>query len=56
MILMFSYLTMLILIMGFVKQMQAGPAVNWYVHFFGYLASAGLVVIAAIGDRARTLE
>ena len=38
MILMLSYVTMLILIMGFVKQMQAGPEVNWYVHFFGYIS------------------
>jgi len=53
MILMFSYLTMLILIMGFVKQMQAGPAVNWYVHSFGYLASAGLVVMAIVMVRGR---
>jgi ferredoxin len=53
MILMFSYLTMLILIMGFVKQMQAGPQVNWYVHFFGYLASIGLVTMGIVAVQGR---
>lgn len=40
---MLSYLTMLILIMFFLKYMWAGPTIDWRVHVFGYLASAGLI-------------
>jgi ferredoxin len=40
---MLSYLTMLILIMFFLKYMWAGPNIDWRVHVFGYLASAGLI-------------
>jgi ferredoxin len=42
--LMLSYLTMLVLIMFFLTDMAAGPAVDWSVHIFGYLATIGLVV------------
>ena len=54
-ILMLSYLTMLTLIMVFLKQMQAGPQVNWYAHSFGYLSAIGLVgtTIFAIQGRIR---
>ena len=55
-ILMLSYVTMLILIMGFVKQMQAGPQVNWYVHFFGYLSAIGLVTMGIVMVRGRLSE
>jgi ferredoxin len=42
--LMLGYVTMLLLVMVFVRQLQAGPGINWSVHVFGYLASAGLLV------------
>ena len=39
---MLSYVTMLVLIMFFLDQLQAGPDIHWSVHAFGYLASLGL--------------
>jgi len=41
--LMLSYVTMFVLIMFFLHEMQAGPEIRWQVHAFGYAASAGLV-------------
>ncbi|MCK9398941.1 MAG: 4Fe-4S dicluster domain-containing protein [Bacteroidales bacterium] len=41
--LMLGYVTMLILVMVFIEQLQAGPAIQWQVHIFGYLASIGLI-------------
>jgi ferredoxin len=57
-VLMLSYLTMLILIMFFLKFMQAGPQINWYAHVFGYLASIGLIgaTILALYSRVRKLD
>ena len=55
-VLMLSYLTMLVLIMFFLKEMQSGPQVNWYVHSFGYLASVGLVVTVTLGLHGRAEE
>ena len=57
-ILMLSYLTMLILIMFFLRLMWAGPAVDWRVHVFGLLASAGLIgtTIFAIHGRLKKTE
>jgi quinone-modifying oxidoreductase subunit QmoC len=52
-ILMLSYLTMLILIMLFLKDMQSGPQVNWYAHTFGYLSSIGLVTTTILALRGR---
>ncbi len=51
--LMLSYLTMLVLIMFFVRSMQAGPAIRWSVHAFGYLASIGLLGAVIWSMRAR---
>jgi quinone-modifying oxidoreductase, subunit QmoC len=51
-VLMLSYVTMLALIMLFLKYMQAGPQVNWYAHTFGYLSALGLVttgILAVVG-------
>ena len=45
--LMLSYVTMLVLIMFFLRYMQEGPGIRWSVHIFGYLASLGL--LAAVG-------
>ncbi len=42
--LMLSYVTMLVLIVFFLPQMQHGPEVNWGAHAFGYLAAIGLLV------------
>ena len=53
MILMFSYLTMLVLIMFFLKYMQAGPQVNWFAHIFGYLATIGLVSMGCLAVYGR---
>jgi ferredoxin len=39
-----GYVTMLVLVMLFLDQLQAGPDVQWSVHAFGYLASLGLLV------------
>lgn len=52
-ILMLSYLTMLVLIMFFLRQMQQGPAINWSVHAFGYIASIGLVAVLIYSIHAR---
>jgi len=42
-VLMLSYVTMLVLIMFFVRQMWSGPEIDWRVHAFGYAASIGLL-------------
>lgn len=52
-VLMLSYLTMLVLIMLFLRQMQEGPQVNWFAHFFGYLSAIGLVGTSALALRGR---
>ena len=57
-ILMLSYVTMLILIMFFLKRMWSGPSIDWRVHVFGYLASAGLLgaTIWALRGRIKKVE
>ena len=52
-ILMLSYVTMLILIMFFLREVQDGPAINWHVHIFGYLAAIGLIVTVILSIRGR---
>jgi ferredoxin len=56
--LMLSYVTMLVLIMFFLRYMWAGPAIDWRVHVFGYLATAGLVLatVWAIIGRLKKME
>jgi len=51
--LMLSYVTMLVLIMFFLREMASGPAIDWRVHVFGYLASAGLIVAVVLNLRSR---
>jgi quinone-modifying oxidoreductase, subunit QmoC len=51
--LMLSYVTMLVLIMFFLREMASGPAIDWRVHAFGYLASAGLIVAVILNLRGR---
>jgi ferredoxin len=46
--LMLSYITMLVLIMFFLREMQFGPEVRWRVHAFAYAASIGLITTAAV--------
>jgi quinone-modifying oxidoreductase, subunit QmoC len=46
--LMLSYITMLVLIMFFLREMQYGPEVRWRVHAFAYAATIGLITTAAI--------
>jgi ferredoxin len=41
--LMLGYVTMLVLVMVFIEQLQSGPDIRWSVHIFGYLATIGLV-------------
>jgi len=56
--LMLSYLTMLVLIMFFLRVVQAGPQIRWSAHVFGYLASVGLLgaVGYAIYGRSKKTE
>jgi len=42
-VLVLSYISMFVLIMFFLDEMQAGPAINWNFHALGYLASMGLI-------------
>ena len=42
--LMLGYVTMLVLVMVYIEQLQAGPEIHWSVHVFGYLASIGLII------------
>ena len=42
--LMLGYVIMLILVMAFLEQLQAGPEIYWPVHVFGYLAAIGLII------------
>jgi quinone-modifying oxidoreductase subunit QmoC len=42
--LMLGYVTMLVLVMVFIEKLQSGPAIQWSVHIFGYLASIGLII------------
>ncbi len=42
--LMLGYVAMLILVMVYIEQLQSGPAIQWSVHIFGYLASIGLII------------
>ena len=51
--LMLSYVTMLVLIMFFLREMASGPSIDWRVHVFGYLASAGLIVAVVLNLRGR---
>ena len=53
--LMLSYVTMFVLIMFFLHEMQAGPEIRWGVHAFGYVASVGLLatVLYALYGRLR---
>ena len=41
--LMLGYVTMLVLVMAFIEQLQSGPEIQWSVHIFGYLATIGLI-------------
>lgn len=41
--LMVGYVTMLILVMAFIVELQSGPQIDWWVHVFGYIATIGLV-------------
>ena len=51
--LMLSYVTMLVLIMFFLSHMASGPAVDWKVHVFGYLATIGLLASSILFLRRR---
>ncbi len=42
--LVFSYLSLLVLIMFFLEEMQAGPGIRWSVHGLGYAAALGLLL------------
>ncbi|MFH0916268.1 MAG: 4Fe-4S dicluster domain-containing protein [bacterium] len=56
--LMLSYVIMLVLIMFFLGFMQGGPAIDWRVHVFGYIATVGLLgtTIFALHGRLRKTE
>jgi ferredoxin len=55
-VLVLSYLGMLVLVMFFLRQLQAGPAIRWEAHAFGYLASAGLLGTTLLAVRGRLLK
>ena len=52
-ILMLSYVTMLVLIMFFLRHIQFGPEIDWRAHAFGYAATIGLVVTVILAIRGR---
>ncbi|MBN1853585.1 MAG: 4Fe-4S dicluster domain-containing protein [Pirellulales bacterium] len=52
-VLVLSYVTMLVLIMFFLHQMQSGPSIVWPAHGFGYLASIGLLITVIYALRGR---
>jgi quinone-modifying oxidoreductase, subunit QmoC len=52
-VLMLSYVSMLVLIMFFLRHMQHGPEIRWQVHALGYLASVGLLTTAILALRGR---
>jgi len=51
-----GYTTMLVLIVFFLPELQAGPAIRWEAHIFGYLASVGLVIGLVVALRGRLLK
>ncbi len=51
--LMLSYVTMLVLVMFFLGELASGPEIDWRVHVFGYLASAGLIGAVLLNLRGR---
>ena len=55
-ILMASYVTMLVLIMFFLKHVQGGPGIDWRAHGFGYAATAGLLGTTLFAVRGRLLK
>jgi ferredoxin len=52
-VLMLSYVTILVLVMFFLEDLQAGPEIRWGVHAFGYLASIGLLTTTVLAIRGR---
>lgn len=54
--LMLGYVTMLVLVMGFIGLLQGGPGIDWSVHVFGYLASIGLIAGTIYFLRSRRLK
>jgi len=52
-VLMLSYVTMFVLLMGFLEAMWSGPDVDWRVHGPGLAATAGLLVTAIVILRKR---
>jgi quinone-modifying oxidoreductase subunit QmoC len=51
--LMLGYVTMLVLIVFFLGDMQYGPEIRWGVHAFGYAAAAALLVASILLFRGR---
>jgi ferredoxin len=52
-VLMLSYVTILVLVMFFLRDLQAGPEIRWSVHALGYLASIGLLATSILAIRGR---
>ncbi|HSR12408.1 MAG TPA: 4Fe-4S dicluster domain-containing protein [Thermodesulfobacteriota bacterium] len=57
-VLVLSYMSLFVLIMFFLADVQGGPAINWNFHVIGYLASAGLIgaTVYAIYGRIRKTQ
>jgi nitrate reductase gamma subunit len=56
--LMLGYVTMLVLVMGFLHLLQSGPAINWQAHAFGYMATIGLTIglIYMVRGRSKKIQ
>jgi ferredoxin len=52
-VLMLSYVIMFVLIMFFLREVQAGPEIDWRFHAFGYAASVGLIATVIFSLRSR---
>jgi len=52
-VLMLSYVTILVLVMFFLRDLQFGPEIRWSVHALGYVASIGLITTASLAIRGR---
>jgi ferredoxin len=52
-VLMLSYVTILVLVMFFLRDLQSGPEIRWSVHALGYVASIGLITTASLAIRGR---
>lgn len=53
MLIVYSYITMDVLIIVFLARMWSGPEIDWRVHVFGLLAGVGLLITTSVALRNR---